>query len=59
MNYISDLELRKILDDKWKEYKNIHENSDNKNDQKFARKGMIVVKDVQREVSEFIDRKRI
>ena len=59
MNYISDSELRKILDDKWKEYRNIHENSEDKNNQKFARKGMIVVRDVEREVSKFFDRKKM
>ena len=59
MNYISDSELRKILDDKWKEYRNIHENSEDKNNQKFARKVMIVVRDVEREVSKFFDRKKM
>ena len=49
-NCLSTSELRNVLDNKWKEYKNIYENGHTLKERNAAHKGMMVVRSVEKEL---------
>jgi hypothetical protein len=58
MTYISKLDLEKILDDKWKEYRNRYEHGD-EHGKVFSKHAMLTVKGVGKDIKEHFSKKRL
>ena len=58
-NYLSISEIRKTLDNKGKEYRNIHNNGYTELEKNSALKGMAVVRSIEKELVDRAERKNV